>query len=96
MPLFASLALLSKSLNESTVNTLLGPEAIWLSSELSTSFPIPTTNTAAPLLWTREEAISRGVYTPWSVVCFPVVITTTGYETKNQPIEDMSMKYVMN
>ena len=56
MPLFNSLALLSKSANESTVNTFLGPEAIWLSSEASTSFPIPNTNTAAPLLWRRDEA----------------------------------------
>ena len=50
MPLFIELALLDKSPNESTVNTFLGPEAIWLSSEGSTPFPIPNTNTAAPLL----------------------------------------------
>ena len=78
MPLFASLALLFKSSNESTVNTLLGPDAIWLSSESSTSFPIPKTNTGDPFLWRREDAISRGVYTPSSAVCFPVVITKTG------------------
>ena len=50
IPLFASLAFSYKSLKESTLNTLLGPEAIWLSSVVSTSSPIPKTNTAAPLL----------------------------------------------
>ena len=82
MPLFVSSALRSKSLKESTVNTFLGPEAIWLSSVPSTSSPIPKTNTAAPLLWSREDAISSGVYTPSSEVCFPVVITKTGCEKK--------------
>ena len=61
MPLFVSLALLVKSLKESTVNTLLGSEAISVSCDVSTSLPIPKTNTAAPLLWRREDAISRGV-----------------------------------
>ena len=61
IPLFASSALLNNSLNESTVNTLFGSEAIWFSSELSTSLPMPRTKTAAPLFWRREDAISRGV-----------------------------------
>ena len=85
MPLFASLALSYKSLKESTLNTLSGPEAIWLSSEVSTSFPIPKTNTAAPFCWRREEASSRGVYAPRSFVCFPAVITKTGYKTRTEP-----------
>ena len=80
IPLFASLAFSYKSLKESTLNTLLGPEAIWLSSVVSTSSPIPKTNTAAPLLWRRDEALSSGVYAPWSFVCFPAVITKTGYK----------------
>ena len=78
MPLFASSAFLCKSLKESTVKILSGEEAISVSSEVSTSFPIPKTNTAAPLLWMREDAISRGVYNPWSAVCLPVVMTSTG------------------
>jgi len=82
MPLLISLALLSKASNKSTVNTFLGPEAIWVSSDGSTSFPIPNTNTAAPLLWRRDEATSRGVYGPSSVVCLPVVITKTGYKAR--------------
>ena len=97
MPLFASLALLYKSLNESTLNTLLGPEAIWLSSELSTFLPMPKTNTAAPFLWRREDAISRGVYTPWAVVCFPVVITRTGYQArKRDKNKTKSIQYQYN
>ena len=64
MPLFASFAFSYKSLKESTLNTLLGPDAIWSSSVASTSLPIPNTNTAAPLLWSRDEASSRGVYAP--------------------------------
>lgn len=77
-PLLIVGTLSSKSSKESTLKTLLGLEAISFSSEVSTSSPIPNTNTAAPLLWRREEAISRGRYTPWSAVCFPVVITNTG------------------
>lgn len=84
MPFLASLALVSKSSNDPTVKTLFGPEAICLSSEGSTSFPIPRTKTAAPLSWRREDAISRGVYTPSSAVCFPVVITKTGWKETNQ------------
>ena len=84
MPLFASFSLLSNSLKESTVNTFLGPDAIWFSSDVSASFPIPKTKTAAPLLWSREEAISRGVYTPWSAVCLPAVMTKTGYKPKGK------------
>ena len=61
IPLFTSLALLSKSAKESTVKTLLGLEAISLSSDVSTSSPIPKTNTAAPFLCNRADAISRGV-----------------------------------
>lgn len=82
MPLFASSVFLYKSLKESTVKTLPGEEAISVSSEVSTSFPIPKTNTAAPFFWRRDDAISRGVYSPWSVVCFPVVMTRTGWTKK--------------
>ena len=39
IPLFTSFALLSKSTKESTVKTLLGPEAILLISNVSTSSP---------------------------------------------------------
>ena len=84
MPFLAWLAFLSKSSNDSTVNTFFGPEAICLSSEGSTSFPIPRTKTAAPFFWRRLDAISRGVYTPWSAVCFPVVITKTGEKETKQ------------
>ena len=82
MPLFASSVFLYKSLKESTVKTLTGEEAISVSSEVSTSFPIPKTNTAAPFFWRRDDAISRGVYSPWSVVCLPVVMTRTGWKKK--------------
>ena len=77
-PLFISLTLSSKSSNESTENTLSGPDAILPSSEVSKSSPIPKEKTGAPLLCKREDATPRSVKTPWSVVCFPVVITSIG------------------
>ena len=83
-PLFMSLTLLSKSSYESTVNTLSGAEAILSSSEETTSSPIPKENTGAPLLWSLEEATSRGMCTPWSVAFFPVVITSTGYRVTTE------------
>lgn len=83
MPLLISWTLSFKSLKESTVNVLLGPEAIWLSSARSTLFPMPKTNTADPFVCRHAEAWSRGVKAPTSVVCFPAVMTKTGYPTVN-------------
>ena len=95
MPLFASSAFLCKSLKESTVKILSGEEAISVSSEVSTSFPIPKTNTAAPLLWMREDAISRGVYNPRSAVCLPVVMTRTGCNGGIKKVKNETLYYVI-
>ena len=95
MPLFASSAFLCKSLKESTVKILSGEEAISVSSEESTSFPIPKTNTAAPLLWMREDAISRGVYNPWSAVCLPMVMTRTGCNGGIKKVNNETLYYVI-
>ncbi len=82
MPVLICRGLSGKSSYDLTVNTLAGEVAIFSSSDLSTLSPIPTTNTLAFLFRSREESSSRGVYGPWSVVCFPSVITITGYNAK--------------
>ena len=79
MPVLICRGLSCSSSYDLTVNTFAGEEAIFPSSDWSTLLPIPTTNTLAFLFLSREERTSRGVYGPWSVVCFPSVITITGY-----------------
>ncbi len=86
MPVLICRALISNSSYDFTGNTLAGEVAIFSSSDLSTLSPIPTTNTLAFLFRSREERSSRGVYGPWFVVCFPSVITITGYIVKRQQI----------
>lgn len=83
-PSLKSLILSVKSSKESIVMTFSGLEAICSSSELSTLRPIPKANTAAPLFRRRDETSWSGVYGPLSVVCFPSVITKTGYRFKGR------------
>lgn len=83
-PSLKSLILSVKSSKESIVMTFSGLEAICSSSELSTLRPIPKANTAAPLFRRRDETSWSGVYGRLSVVCFPSVITKTGYRFKGR------------